>query len=125
MLTTLTSFDVRQGASFDDYGYKFYMPTMGTMELYPMHNRFHKAFSIVFSPFIRHIGQVLSSVSNITMVQIPHARYANHENHYVMEHVGYRPWCTLCYFYKFWLTLLDSPKFLIAPSRMACDWHVP
>lgn len=48
VLTTLTSFNVRQGASFDDYGYKFYMPTMGTMELYPMHNRFHKAFSIVF-----------------------------------------------------------------------------
>jgi hypothetical protein len=90
-----------QGASFDDYGCKFYMPTMGTMELYPMHNGFHKAFSTFFSPFIRHNGQVLSNVSNITMVQIPHGHYANHENHYVMEHVENRPWCTLCYFYKF------------------------
>jgi hypothetical protein len=62
------------------------MPTMGTMEFYPMHNGFHEAFFTFFNPFIRQNGQVLSNVYNITMVQIPHGHCANHENHYVMEH---------------------------------------
>lgn len=59
-----------------------------------------------------------------TIIQNPHAHYANCENHYIMEHAKYRPLCPFSWqFQNFWLNLVGLSKFLVGtlPGTMACN----
>ncbi len=54
-------------------------------------------FLSLLSPLTRHNEQLFSALPEVSLVQNPHAHCANHQNHYVMEHVGYRPMCSFHY----------------------------
>jgi hypothetical protein len=54
-------------------------------------------FLPLLSPLTRHNEQLFSALPEVSVVQNPHAHCANHQNHYVMEHVGYRPMCSFHY----------------------------
>ncbi len=64
-----------------------------------------------------------------TLVQNTHAPCANHENHYVQEHAGYKPLCLFYSLFNFFGLPLPGtcPKFLIGTLQdiIVLTQHVP